>query len=94
MTLDAMAAPRNVGAGGVCRFTGAVRAQDMARGQDHPGCQKRFGGSAIAIGYEVRKLRRGGFQTSTLRNLKPGRRVRRYAQPPLQLEGKAHALLV
>ena len=61
-------------------------AQDIAGGKDHPAV-KRFGGSSL-IGYEQRNFDAVDFQTSTFKEYDLRARARRYAQPPLHLEGK------
>lgn len=61
-------------------------AQDLAGAKDHPAV-KRFGGSTI-VGYEVRNFDAVEFQTSTFKEFDLQVRKRRYAQPPLALEGK------
>ena len=65
---------------------GPVLAQDMAGARDYPAI-KRFGGSSI-IGYEVRNFDSVDFQTSTYKNWDGQAKQRRYAEPPLTLEGK------
>ncbi|HNN17145.1 MAG TPA: hypothetical protein PKJ29_10495, partial [Giesbergeria sp.] len=71
---------------GCAGLWGAAQAQDMAGAKDHPAV-KRFGGSSI-VGYEVRNFDAVEFQTSTFKEFDLGAGVRRYVQPPLQLEGK------
>lgn len=71
---------------GCAGLISAVLAQDMAGAKDHPAV-KRFGGSTI-VGYEVRNFDAVEFQTSTFKEFDLGAGVRRYVQPPLQLEGK------
>ena len=61
-------------------------AQDIAGGKDHPAV-KRFGGSSL-IGYEQRNFDAVDFQTSTFKEYDLKARTRRYALPPLHLEGK------
>jgi len=67
-------------------MTGLAMAQDMAGAKDHPAV-KRFGGSSI-VGYEVRNFDAVDFQTSTFREYDLKAQARRYAEPPLHLEGK------
>ena len=66
--------------------TAPVLAQDMAGARDYPAI-KRFGGSSI-IGYEVRNFDSVDFQTSTYKGWDGQAKQRRYAEPPLTLEGK------
>ena len=63
-----------------------VLAQDMAGARDYPAI-KRFGGSSI-IAYEVRNFDSVDFQTSTYKGWDGQAKQRRYAEPPLTLEGK------
>lgn len=65
---------------------GAAVAQDIAGGKDHPAL-KRFAGSSL-VGYEVRNFDEVEFQTSTFKEFDLGVGMRRYVQPPLQLEGR------
>lgn len=65
---------------------GAALAQDIAGGKDHPAL-KRFAGSSL-VGYEVRNFDEVEFQTSTFKEFDLGVGMRRYVQPPLQLEGR------
>lgn len=71
--------------GGSCML-GMAMAQDMVGAKDYPGI-KRFAGSSI-VGYEVRNFDEVKFQTSTFTSYDLQARQRRYAQPPLQLEGR------
>ena len=64
----------------------SASAQDLAGAKDHPAV-KRFGGSSI-VGYEVRNFDGVEFQTSTFKEFDLQTYKRRYAQPPLALEGK------
>lgn len=67
--------------------TGLATAQDFVGAKDHPAL-KRFAGSAI-VGYEVRNFDEVEFQTATFKEYDlAGRGTRRYAKPPLRLEGK------
>lgn len=64
----------------------SVHAQDLPGAKDHPAV-KRFGGSTL-VGYEVRNFDAVEFQTSTFKEFDLKTYQRRYAQPPLVLEGK------
>lgn len=64
----------------------SAHAQDLPGAKDHPAV-KRFGGSTI-VGYEVRNFDAVEFQTSTFKEFDLQAYQRRYAKPPLVLEGK------
>ncbi len=61
-------------------------AQDMPGSKDHPAV-KRFAGSTL-VAYEVRNFDAVEFQTSTFKEFDLATQTRRYAQPPLALEGR------
>jgi OOP family OmpA-OmpF porin len=84
----AMAVSRLVGLwfGVLALCSSAVTAEDMPGAKDHPAV-KRFAGSSL-VGFEVRNFDEVDFQTSTFKEYDLKARERRYAQPPLHLEGR------
>ena len=63
-----------------------AQSQDLPGARDYPGLA-RFAGSSI-IAHEVRNFDSVDFQTSTYKSWDGQARQRRYAEPPLTLEGK------
>ena len=67
-------------------MAGGAAAQDLAGAKDHSAL-KRFAGSSI-VGYDARNFDAIEFQTSTFKEFDLDAGARRYAKPPLVLEGK------
>ena len=66
-------------------IAGAARAADLPGAKDHP-LLKRFGGSEI-VGYDAKKFDAYELQTSAFTGYDTDAKQRRFAEPPLNLEG-------